>query len=328
MLTHLTIAQSRYIWPSTIDTYMDLCRAINQAPKYLLANEVTAVWIGKEAEDANVVILYLHGGGYTQSCTIGHMQYLSRLVDDIAADDKITSTVSVLLLEYTLVPEASYPTQLSQAATVLSYLVADQKRNPASIMIMGDSAGGNLALSLLSHILHPRPDIPRISITTPLGGALLVSPWVSFSTKYTSYIRNAKKDSLVDCMLRKWGAMYIGLSKDEKAISEEIISAAKERDSYNEPLYNKSIWWEGMHRVVGDFFLWMGEDEIFIDGLQEFSGLFKQGWINGGGSPEAVQSYMGQGQAHIGPIMDRLMENFNKSQSQLDIESWIRSRLV
>ena len=138
------------------------------------------------------------------------MQYLGRLAKDLNSGQGRTSTVSVLLLAYTLVPEARYPTQLNQAATALSYLLYDQKRDPSSIVIGGDSAGGNLALSLLSHILHPRPDTPRLTLTSPLRGALLISPWVNFSTKHSSYVRNAGKDSLVENMLRKWGAMYLG----------------------------------------------------------------------------------------------------------------------
>jgi acetyl esterase/lipase len=238
------------------------------------------------------------------------------------ADQETTKSVSVLLVAYTLVPEAHYPAQLNQAATVLSYLLSDKKRDPASVIIGGDSAGGNLAISLLSHILHPRPGTPRISLTAPLRGVMLYSPWISFSTKHDSYLRNAGKDTLVDSMLRAWGSMYLGLSKDGEISNEEV-----ETDSYNEPLRNGSGWWQGMHEVASEVFIWMGRDEVFIDGLRDFTKVFIQGWKAGGGSSTDVKPYEAIGQPHIGPIMDVLMEDKNKSRSQLHIEEWFRRLL-
>jgi acetyl esterase/lipase len=262
------------------------------------------------------------GGGYTQPCQYGYYHYLDRLTKDMIADKNTTKSVSVLLVAYTLVPEAHYPAQLNQAATVLSYLLSDKKRDPASVIIAGDSAGGNLAISLLSHILHPRPETPKVSLTAPLRGVLLYSPWVSFSTKYDSYVRNAGKDTLIDSMLRAWGSMYLGLSKDGEVPSEEV-----ETDSYNEPLRNDSGWWQGMHNVVSEAFIWMGKDEVFIDSLRDFAKVFPQGWKAGGGSSAAITLYEATDQPHIGPIMDVLMEDKNKSSSQLDIEEWFKKLL-
>jgi acetyl esterase/lipase len=266
--------------------------------------------------------LTIAGGGYTQPCQYGYYLYLDRLTKNMEADQETTKSVSVLLVAYTLVPEAHYPAQLNQAATVLSYLLSDKKRDPASVIIGGDSAGGNLAISLLSHILHPRPGTPRVSLTAPLRGVMICSPWVSFSTKHDSYLRNAGKDTLVDSMLRAWGSMYLGLSKDGEVFNEEV-----ETDSYNEPLRNGPDWWEGMHEVVNEVFMWMGSDEVFIDGLRDFTKVFTQGWKAGGGISTAVKSYEATGQPHIGPIMDVLMEDKNKSRSQLDIEEWFKKLL-
>lgn len=264
-------------------------------------------------------ILTITGGGYTQPCQYGYFHYLNRLVKDMNADKNTTKSISVLLPAYTLVPEAHYPMQLNEAATVLSYLISGKKRSPANIVIGGDSAGGNLALSLLSHILHPRPDTPRVELTTPLRGALLYSPWVCFSTEHDSYVRNGGKDTLIDSMLRSWGSMYLGLSKDGEVPRKDV-----ETDNYNEPLRNDSAWWQNIHRVVGKSFIWMGKDEVFVDGLREFAGIFEQGWNAGGGNPAAFDVYEAADQPHIGPIMDVLMENPKKYQSQLAIEDWLR----
>ncbi|KAH8721585.1 hypothetical protein GQ44DRAFT_829147 [Phaeosphaeriaceae sp. PMI808] len=59
------------------------------------------------------------------------------------------------------------PAQLQKVAAVLAYLA---KQSEASrIFLAGDSAGGNLVLALLSHILHPHPDVPVVELKQPLA---------------------------------------------------------------------------------------------------------------------------------------------------------------
>ena len=65
------------------------------------------------------------------------------------------------------------------------------------IILVGDSAGANLCLALLSHAMHPHPDqsIPRIDLNDDtLCGTLLVSPWVVLNTNAASMTANAQTD--------------------------------------------------------------------------------------------------------------------------------------
>jgi hypothetical protein len=61
MLSNITIAQARYLNKSTSGIYEDFCKKDGQEAKTLelKENDVKAHWIGKE--DADVVILWLHG---------------------------------------------------------------------------------------------------------------------------------------------------------------------------------------------------------------------------------------------------------------------------
>jgi acetyl esterase/lipase len=88
---------------------------------------------------------------------------------------------------YILAPEGVNPTQLRQAAAALTHLIDETDRSPANIFVSGDSAGGNLGLSLLSHILHPHPDVQDVKLDAPLGGALRYSPWTGFNSTYPSF---------------------------------------------------------------------------------------------------------------------------------------------
>lgn len=261
--------------------------------------------------------LTLAGGGYTQSCSPQHLEYLHRLVTDLNTSDSTTS-VSILLLAYTLAPEAQFPTQLRQASAVLSYLLNEGK-SPSDILIAGDSAGGGLALSLLSHLLHPHLDISKIQLLEPLRGAFLYSPWVSFDTTHDSFERNAQKDVLVPNMLRKWGGMYLGTVDGE---TDPGITTGG--NNYSEPLLSNASWWRGMNNVVRDIWIFAGNDEIFTDSLHAFGVKLRDGWKDGGGVEENVVLEFGEDEAHIGPILDVMLQYKEKSGTQLGLEKWLK----
>lgn len=322
MVSNLTIAQARYLYKSTSETYEAFCKKTNQEPKTLKLGDgdATAHWIGEE--DADTVILYPHGGGYTQPCTIEHMQYLNRLVKDInkdLSDSTASTSISVLLLAYTLAPEVQFPEQLKQASTMLSHLLHGGKRASSNILIGGDSAGGNLALSLLSHLRHPHLDIPSVPLSVPLRGVFLFSPWVSFDTSHDSFARNAGKDFLVANMLRKWAGMFLGTVNGE--IDPGVVAGG---NNYSEPLLANASWWEGMHKIVGCVWMYGGEDEIFIDSQRAFASKFLEGWKSGGGLEENVVFDFATDNAHIGPILDVMLQYEEKTGTQLGFEKWLK----
>jgi acetyl esterase/lipase len=234
---------------------------------------------------------------------------------------KTKKSVSALVLAYTLAPEATFPTQLSQAASLLNYLLRDEKRSPSTIFISGDSAGGNLALTLLSHVLHPHPDksVPEINLSEPLKGALLYSPWVSFSTEHDSYRRNAQSDMLPAVTARTWASMYLGSSKP----SPGVIMG----DSYSEPLVAETTWWRGMHNVVDNVLIWAGGGEVFTDGLTAFGKKFTEGWTAGGGQGERARLVVTPRMEHDEPIISPILGIKEKSEAQVLIEEWLQARV-
>jgi acetyl esterase/lipase len=118
MLQHMNIPQSRYLSPSTTAHYLAYCKAHAMTPNTTNVDMshgdgVDAHWIG--ASDAETVVLYLHGGRYTQPGHEGNMRYLTRLVTDLDGQKGCWS-ISVLVFAYTLAPEATHPTPLKQAS--------------------------------------------------------------------------------------------------------------------------------------------------------------------------------------------------------------------
>jgi acetyl esterase/lipase len=326
MLDRLTIADSRYLNAQTSDGYMkSYCKRQGLVPKTLRLDtkdgRAVAHWIGDP--DAEAVIVYCHGGGYTQPANEGTFRYLSRLVRDLNSDGSKPS-ISVLLLAYTLVPEAVYPMQLREAALVITHLVHDTGRSPSTIFVAGDSAGGNLVFSLLSHILHPHPDVFALQLERPLGGALLISPWVSFRTDYPSFSSNATLDLLAPLALRKWSAMFFNKAN---ASDPESDPGPVSGDAWTEASLNPSSWWHGMHQVVGDMFVWWGSHEVFVDPIRELESSFKAGWTNGGGKPSRVIFLESAKEAHTAPIVDTVISGAKKGDAQVLIEEWFKGRL-
>lgn len=126
-------------------------------------------------------------------------------------------------------------------------------------MIGGDSAGGHLALSLLSHLSFPHNKVPRLKNDgQSFKGLILVSPWVTFDQSAQSFTDNARKDSLSSQAVKKWSKMFMGSSPV---------------DPYNTPLDAFDIWWKDapVERVL----ILAGGDEVFRDDIQHFARKFK-----------------------------------------------------
>lgn len=108
----------------------------------------------------------------------------------------------MLALDYSLAPEAVFPQQLIESDAGWTYLVDELGIPAKKIVAMGDSAGGNLLLSLLAHLADPHPDCTRSSsscnATTQRkpGAVVLLSPWTTFRTSATSYKINLHHDLL------------------------------------------------------------------------------------------------------------------------------------
>lgn len=213
-----------------------------------LQHNTEAYWLNYNERTKKNIIIWFHGGGYVLPCTDGHIRFLySDLVK------KLSYKVAICILAYTLAPERQYPTQLVQAATLVNHLLTTECIAPSALTIGGDSAGGNLALALLSHSLHPHPAVPTLQL--PPGqifkAALLMSPWVTFDSNSPSMVVNEQKDYICRSSLRKWHEAFLG---------------ANELDPYTTPLDAETEWWEGL--PVKQILFTAGGDELFCHDVE------------------------------------------------------------
>lgn len=108
---------------------------------------------------------------------------------------------ALFALEYTLVPDAVYPTQLQETLAGYEYVLSIA-RDPTRICVGGDSAGATLILSFLLYIT----DHPELRHRRP-GLAMMISPWVTIISRNN---RNTPSDYLNSNSLELYGRQYTG----------------------------------------------------------------------------------------------------------------------
>jgi len=110
---------------------------------------------------ARKVLLYLHGGGYVNGAC--RKQWVTVAVAARAL------RVPVVCADYRLAPEHPFPAALDDATAVYKALLARGGGGGADIAILGDSAGGGLALALLQRLRAEGLPYP--------AALALYSPW-------------------------------------------------------------------------------------------------------------------------------------------------------
>ena len=134
-------------------------------------------------------------------------------------------------MQYELAPHSKYPSQISLCIEVLQYTPQTLQKNPSKITLAGDSAGGTLVMSVISHILHPRPNIKYVTLSAPLKAAAIFSPWVNIRMDGTSVMKNHRQDPVTVEVMKGWAQKYLGKAP---------------LDFYSQPCIAPSEWWRGM----------------------------------------------------------------------------------
>jgi len=152
---------------------------------------VAAEWVSLGPRDTGRAILYFHGGGFTEGSPRTHRELVSRISRHAG--------VAALSVDYRLAPLHPFPAALQDARRAWDWLT---RTVPADrIALVGDSAGGGLALALL---LPPRDaGVPLPAICA------VISPWCDLEV--SGDIAAFSDDPLIAPEeLRERGRWYVG----------------------------------------------------------------------------------------------------------------------
>ncbi|KAF2279739.1 alpha/beta-hydrolase [Westerdykella ornata] len=123
------------------------------------------------------IMLYVHGGAYFFGSVDTHRYQLQRHARKLKA--------RVIAPNYRLAPQFPFPCGLQDCLATYLYLL-DQKHDPSTILLAGDSAGGGLVLSMLVILRDQGLPLP--------AGAILLSPWVDLTHSFPSLGGDGKLD--------------------------------------------------------------------------------------------------------------------------------------
>lgn len=139
-------------------------------------------WISvNRAHMKKYVILYCHGGGYSTGSHI----YARTLTTKLAA----STSMDVFSFDYRLAPEHPYPAAAEDAMKAWDYLML-LGYGARDVIVAGDSAGGNLALSLVLKLKEQERLLPR--------GLVLMSPWTDLTSSGETHTTRAEVDPVLD----------------------------------------------------------------------------------------------------------------------------------
>ncbi|KAJ7756241.1 Alpha/Beta hydrolase protein [Mycena metata] len=244
---HLSIRQMQRLLGTTLGRYKAWTKKA-KLPAIIdeLGEDARLLWIGPKRLER--VVFWSHGGGFLFSPSGYSMSFWRHVQLEL---EKRGIEIGIALLSYSLLPAAGFPTPLKQAQLGLNFLL-NAGVKPQNLQLAGDSAGGNLVLQVLSHMLHPYNDVPEIRLDAPLPGALLISPWTNLSGDSESHTENNGRDYISKDPFTLWGAQILA------DVPEACIA-------YVEAVRAPEGWFQGVDALVERVLVTAGGAELLRD---------------------------------------------------------------
>lgn len=148
-------------------------------------------------------ILYFHGGSYVAEATQNHWDFLEKIVKDTGYE--------VIMPDYPLTPKYNYKDVYNMVEPLYKEIV--EKVGKDNLIIMGDSAGGGLALGLYEKLVEDNIGLPIKTI--------LISPWLDVRLENTEIKEIEKNDNILNKeALKLAGIAYAG----EDGINKYLVN--------------------------------------------------------------------------------------------------------
>ena len=190
-------------------------------------------WVVAGGADMNRRILYMHGGSWISGSPAGYRAFLSRVSQ--AAESV------VLAVDYRLAPEHKFPAALEDCTQAYQWMRQNSPNGPSPVVsayLMGDSAGGNLALATLLKVKDLKLPLPE--------AVAAISPATDFTGGSPSLVSRASVDPIINpAILPALIPVYLGKDTDPT-------------NPYASPLF-------GDYRGMPPILLQVGDSEVLLD---------------------------------------------------------------
>ncbi len=152
-----------------------------------------AVWLDRE-KSKNGVLVYLHGGSYNAGAFKIQWEYLADLCE--------RTKMAALLIDYRLAPQNPFPAGLDDALSIVETLSATGDL-PENWYLLGDSAGGGLAVAVFYELRAAEISLPKKII--------LMSGWFDLTIESPEIRENPNLDPMLSIeRMVESAEMYIG----------------------------------------------------------------------------------------------------------------------
>jgi len=222
--------------------------------------EVPGILATPIGADPNQILIFFHGGGFALGSASSHRK--------LAAHIAKAAAVHAFVLDFRLAPEHKFPAQLEDGIAVFRALL-DRGFRPEDITPIGDSAGGNLAISTVFELMDAGLPLPAQVIT--------ISPWLNLENNGATIESNDATDFLI---------AREGLQGN---IDRYIADVTDPTDPRANPLYRDFAGFPRLYITAGD-----------IESLYDDSARLQQLAQNAGVD---VTFSIGEGMQHVYPFM-------------------------
>lgn len=170
-----------------------------------IAGGVTSLLLSPRPGLAPTVLL-LHGGGYVMGSAFGYRHLASALA--------ATADACVIVPDYRLAPEHPYPAAVEDALRAYVWML-DAGVPASEIVVAGDSAGGGLAMSLITTLT--RQDLPLP------GGSMLFCPGIDPAFADDIELPTEPQPAISIAQLRSFAAAYLGSTSPD----DDVVNALR-----------------------------------------------------------------------------------------------------
>lgn len=245
---------------------------------------IKGIWITSPCRCANdtdfdLVLFYVHGGGFIQSSPWFYVEFLNVVL--VCLQEQGFKNPAIFIVDY---QQGNFNDDLRYLSEAWQYV--QLKASKAHLVLSGDGSGGLLALALLFHIASPYNfiPIPVIGLQKP-SALVLISPWTKMYYEEKSY-PGTSEDFINYEVMNKLSKEYIGeeqfiqlreqieqLKKDdlekESCDTDDIFDPII--DHYRNPGYCESldIWQEAFPRYGA--YITCGDEEYLRDEITDLA---------------------------------------------------------
>lgn len=146
-------------------------------------------------DDRSRVVYYLHGGGFTAGNAPAYRGLAARLSEAAGRP--------VLTVDYRHAPEEPYPAALDDCLAAWRWLIGDFGTAPERVVLVGDSAGGNLVVAMMLRLRDQGDALPAATVC--------ISPVFDLALTGESVTARAGRDPcILPESLKRCATAYLG----------------------------------------------------------------------------------------------------------------------